>query len=291
MRIVKRSARWFLRRVKAAQSSMHDFVGDRRADRSGLSLDYFAIHDGRTLNVCVNANSRPASLVLEGSVSIPLPEPRTESEYHVWAVDLLSLGLPPGTYALKGADGPDESYPLYPRRASEVRSDEPATDGKIVDLNHGSASIVVDHGTAGVVITGGSDFAQLAALNYSGPDSFRIEMQPICSLQSVIATSRETGEAVVIGEIVDGAGVLAVTTLESGEPPDESRWDVTIRDGAGNLTALHGPASDYARPDLATSFGDISRVESGTRRSWKPYISRTGVLSIRVTSEQMKGAE
>jgi hypothetical protein len=284
------SVRRVARILKTSGESFERKVSNWRTDRKGPRFEYFAIHDGRTLNACADLDTGTVHLVLDGPVSVALPPSVVEHLRREWVVDLLSLELPLGAYTLTGGDGAGATYAMYPPPGAVVLSDEPAIDAKVVDVDSHTAVVTTASGSVGVEIRGGDDCPRLAALNYFGPDAFKVHVPSVGALQHIVATERETGEAVDIGELVDGIGIVQITALASPGVRDESRWDVTLRDDTGTLSKLFGPAIDYRRPDQATSFGDISFIEAGTLRRWKPYVARDGGLAVRVTSERKEGA-
>ncbi|WP_430868443.1 hypothetical protein [Demequina aurantiaca] len=279
-----------MRRLKRVRSDADQMVTDRRNARQGNGFEYLAIHDGRTLNASVLAGVGLSRLQLVGDATVALPAPSTEGKSLVWVVDLLGLGVAPGTYRLTGIGDGGEAHSTFPPPQGRSLSDEPMADGKVADLAQPAAAITLLDRAVGIVITAGDALPHLVSLNYYGPDALRIEASSADGNQRLVAIAREGGTGVVIGEVVDGVGVVRLTDLEPPDSGEAQRWDVSLQDGAGVARELHGPALDYNHPDKTTSYGDISKVSSGIRSSWKPYISRAGVLAVLVSSTQVKDA-
>lgn len=256
-----------------------------KIDRDGVFLDYFAIHDGRTLNVCVDQKSDVASLILAGPLAVRLEEAESQDQNCAWVVDILALGLQPGAYDLRGIDSRGEELSLVVKSPTTGPKGDPARDGKVVDLHDGRASAVMADGAPAVVIEGDVGVAQLASLNFLGRDSYLLVVPALSGRYSVVANRRESTETVELGTLVASEGELHVTRLRNADDVTETLWDVTVKAESEECQALYGPATDYNRPDQATTFGDLNMVRDGWRYRWKPYISRAGTLSFRVTSE------
>lgn len=283
---VKRLAR-YLRRSTA---SVENTVNRWRPERGGPRFEYFAVHDGRTLNACVDVDAGPDQLILDGAVSVTLPAPALEGRRRVWVTDLLALNLPLGTYSVNGADGATAKYAMLTASRANTRRDVVVRDAKVVDIDLTAAVTTAKAEFAGIEFIGGDDGPRLTSLNYFGPDAFKLNVSRGGGQSHIVATARETGDVVEIGELADGVGVLRAMNLYIQDSGAEMRWDVTLRDAAGLLHPLGGPAIDFDRPDRATTFGDVSFVRSGRVERWKPYITRDGFLAVRVTSTKNAGA-
>lgn len=286
---MKLSPRRLGRYIKTVATGVVRRRHERRDSRQDDSVEYLAIHDGGTLNVCVDVTSGPVHLHLEGSDTVPLPESFVAGAQRVWVVDLLELDLPAGSYLLRATDRDGETHHMVAPPKVKLPPNEPMLDGRVIDLGAASAAVVLSDGEVRVAITEGDQRPRVVSLNYHGPRAFMIEAFPTATTMRMVATARETGDAVDVGGVDGGRGEMQVTSLYSQDSGVELRWDVALVDGSGRSHALYGPAVDYRRPDQATSYGDISFVQSGTQTRWKPYITRDGRLAVRVTAESREG--
>lgn len=277
----RRLARYVRRAIATVVGPSRQVLGSR----SRSILEYFAIHDGRTLNASTGEQSNLAQLMLDGPISVMLPKPVVEGPRRVWVVDLLGHDLPAGEYLVRGEDAAGGAVPVRPVSVPTPIPGEPALDAKIIGIDSTTASVSTLDGVLGIEITDGDPRARLAGLNHCGPTEFTVTAPSVQGSHRIVAIERESAKTVDVGELRDGIGVLHLTRLESPVALSESRWDVDLRDDEGHSQRLHGPATDYARPDQATSFGDLSLVRGDTDYRWKPYVARDGGIAVRVTAE------
>jgi hypothetical protein len=259
--------------------------------REGAILNYFAIHDGRTLNACVDVASEARVLILTGPQILRLDPSEINGHWRTWVFDLLDLELQAGSYELRGLDEQDNDVALVAPNESVGRKGDPARDGKVADLHEGQASAVLADSVPTVVIEGLSDEIQLSSLNLLGPDKYSLVMTNVKDRRTIVASLRGKDLDVEIGAVDGLEGMVNVTLLRNDDDVKETIWDIVVTSEYGGRRALSGPAVDYNRPDQATSFGDLVTIGDGWKYRWKPYISRAGTLAIRVTSETMPGVQ
>lgn len=277
------SAQRLSRYVKAARAGAGRRIDDWRNVRKSATFEYFAIHDGRTLNAC--SGLAALHLHCDGVDSTVLPATSVEGGQHRWVVDLLGLGLPPGAYRLAGVDAAGRQHAVTLRRGTRPRKGGSTFDGKVDDLDTGAVKVVVVGGSVGIEVSAGDGRPRVASVNYHGPSSLMLELVRTSTNQRIIGTDRDSGDIVDIGQLVNGVGEFHVRRLYCQDSGAELRWDISLHDESGQAHAVHGPVVDYTRPDQATSFGDVSVMADGRRDRWKPYITRDGRLAVRVTAE------
>jgi len=288
-RTMNLSAGRFGRYLKAARAEAHRRLDNRRNSHQGYAFGYLAIHDGRTLNACVPSGTGPVNLQLVGADAVPLPAPSVEGTRRVWVVDLLGLELPAGTYRLCAVDQSGEQHSMFPPPKARPVNDEPMLDGQVSATADVTAELVEVDRAVGIEIARGDDRPRVAALNFCGPEAYRIQVWSASGSHRIVATEREGGNTVDLGQVVDGVGTMRVTSLSRDGSEDGSRWDLALQDETGERRTIYGPGADYNRPDWATSYGDISFIHCGVQDRWKPYVTRDGRLAIHVTAESRTG--